>query len=278
MAKSAFGTAFAIGLAMASSVGAATDSGLVTGSAVYKLSLEDGGGAMDDVTGSMTTTLTRDCDVYRTEMSLSADFEGPPGAIPMAIDAVALEGATTLDFDMTGKLASMEIERAKGTATTAADGVTVVLEEPEAKTRTIDAKAIFPLAMIRQSIEAAKAGESLAEFTLYDGSGHGRDVWLVSVAIGAPAESTHDSDEDAPFAAGLGFSDMAKWQMVFSYFPRGASGDLTPSFASKAIVYENGFAQAASYDFGEFAMHLTLEEFSPIPPVPCPPSDQNPQK
>jgi hypothetical protein len=250
---------------------ASAEVALVTGSAVYGLSLEDDSGAMGGVKGSMTAAVTLDCDTYRSVTSLDADLEGPMGTLPLAMKGDVLENDDSLVFDIRGKFATMEIERAKGTATRTDDGIAVELTEPETTTRTVEGDIIFPLAMLRAAVEAAKAGETLVDFALYDGSGYGRDVWLVSVTIGAaPEAGDDDSGEEALFAAGLGFADMQRWQMAFSYYPSDATGDLTPTFSSRAVVYENGFAQAASYDFGEFALRLKLEEFSPVPPEPCP--------
>lgn len=266
--KTALGLTMAVAVASACPAMAAPE--MVTGAVVYDLTLEDKGGMLSGVTGSMTAQMTRDCDTYWTESSLSAEFEGPTGAMTMEMSSVVSETADSLGFDILGKFASIEVDRAEGTATRTEDGVSVALSEPETGTHTVAGDVVFPLGMITGSIAAAKAGESLASFVVYDGSGHGRDVWLVSVIIGAPMDPASDEDEEALFAAGLGFADMARWRMVFSYFPREASGDQTPVFTSTAVVYENGFVQAASYDFGEFAIRLTLEEFSPIPPTPCP--------
>ena len=250
--------------------GAAAAPALVTGSAVYGLSLEDESGTMGGVTGSMTAVLTRDCDTYRSTTSLVADFEGPMGSLPLDMESDVYEKADSLVFDIRGEFASMEIERARGEATRTDGGIAVALTEPKTETRTVDGDVIFPLAMMGAAVAAAKAGKTLVDFSVYDGSGHGRDVWLVSVTIGAAPESGDESGDDALFAAGLGFSGMDRWQMGFSYYPADATGDLTPAFSSSAVVYENGFAQAASYDFGEFALRLKLEEFSSIPPEPCP--------
>ncbi|MCB1488288.1 MAG: DUF1849 family protein [Bauldia sp.] len=270
MARSILAIAAAVAVGMAVT-DASAEVPLVTGSAVYGLSIEgDGGGAMGGVEGSMTMTITLACDTYRSVTSLDADFDGPMGSLPLSIKSDVLENADSLVFDIRGAFALAEIERAKGTATRTDGGISVKLNEPAKETRSVEGDVVFPLAMISAAVEAAKAGETLIDFVTYDGSSNGRGVWLVSVTIGpAPEPGEDDSGEEALFAAGLGFADMQRWQMTFSYYPRDATGDVTPSFSSRAVVYENGFAQAASYDFGEFALQLTLDEFSPIPPEPC---------
>ena len=42
-----------------------------------------------------------------------------------------------------------------------------------------------------------------------------------------------------------------------------------PAFQSLAMMFENGFANAALYDFSEFATKLKLVEFKPSEPTGC---------
>jgi hypothetical protein len=146
-------------------------------------------------------------------------------------------------------------------------GLSVSLTEPESGTFKFDGEVLFPMAMTRAVIRAAEAGERFVEYTTYDGSGFGREHWLVSVVI---AEADEDSGDDAAFAEGLGFGDMSRWRMTFNYFAPEPGDEMTPTFSTDAIVYKNGFSQAAVYDFGQFAMALELVEFKPIAPEPCP--------
>ena len=243
---------------------------LVTGVAVYDIGLapiKEGG--MSSVTGTMTARLEQDCDAYVTEASLDAEIVGPDGTtLPLSVVSSHRETSDSLDFDMATRLADVVVDAARGVATRGAGGVSVAIEEPAKEIVNLDGSPLFPVAMLEASIAAAKAGETFREFRAFDGTGKGSEVWTVSVLI-TPAGKAADEDE-ALFAAGLGFGDMARWRMALSYFPPGATGEQTPAFSTSMIVYENGFAQAAVYDLGEFAMSLTLTEFQPVPPKPCP--------
>ncbi len=244
---------------------------LVTGLAVYEVGLDpskDSGVAA--ITGTMSARLERDCDTYVTEAELNADLTGPDGvSLPLHVVSSHSENGSNLTFELTTSLADMEVDHARGTATRDADGVSVALTEPAQRTFEIDGDALFPVAMIEAAIAAAKAGETFREFRTFDGTGKGEEVWTVSVLI-TPAGGEDENEDDALFAAGLGFEDMARWRMGLSYFPPGLGGEQTPAFSTSMVVYENGFAQAAVYDLGEFAMSLKLIEFSPIAPKPCP--------
>jgi hypothetical protein len=244
---------------------------LVTGVAVYEVGLgpsKDGGVA--DVTGMMTAKIVRECETYITEAELAADIAGDEGvSLPLKVVSTHRETPTSLAFDITTSLSGREVDRAVGMATREGDTLTVALDAPSTRQFTIDGDALFPVEMLEAAIAAARAGDTFREFRTFDGTGKGEEVWTVSVLLGPAGEDQADED-DTLFAAGLGFEDLARWRMGLSYFPPGSGGEQTPAFSTSMVVYENGFAQAAVYDLGAFAMSLKLVEFSPVAPKPCP--------
>lgn len=250
---------------------AAAQPPLVTGLAVYEVGLDPSKSAgLGAITGTMTARIERDCDVWITEAELDADIASADGmSLPLRVVSSHRETGESLTFDVTTLLADMEVDRASGAATLTADGISVALKEPETRDLTLPGKILFPVAMLEAAIAAAKSGEKFREFRTFDGTGNGEEIWTVSALI-TPVRAGEENEDAALFAAGLGFEDMARWRMGMSYFPPGSGGEQTPAFSTSMVVYENGFAQAAVYDLGEFAMSLTLSEFSPIAPKPCP--------
>ncbi|HET7714884.1 MAG TPA: DUF1849 family protein [Bauldia sp.] len=263
-----FGVAFLAGLLFS---GPAVAEDLVTGLAVYEVGLDPSKGeGVASISGTMSARLLRECDTYVTEAELEADLTGLDGAtLPLIVVSSHAETAKSLSFELTTTLGGMQVDHAAGTATRNDQGISVTLKEPTEREFTLEGDALFPVAMLEAAIAAAKAGETFREFSTFDGTGRGEEVWTVSVLI-TPVDEDDQDEEDALFAAGLGFEDMARWRMALSYFPPGANGEQTPAFSTSMVVYENGFAQAAVYDLGEVAMQLKLIEFSPIPPKPCP--------
>ncbi|MCB1502358.1 MAG: DUF1849 family protein [Bauldia sp.] len=240
----------------------------MTGLAIYDVSLDpDKASGLAAITGTMTVSLERECAAYLTAAELDARLTGGEGvALPLYVSSRHVETEDRLEFDITSSLAGIDIDRAKGVATRQGNGIDVALEEPGKRTAHIDGDALFPLALIAAAIDAAEAGETFREFRTFDGTGKGEEVWTVSALI-TPAG---DTPEDGEFAAGLGLADMPHWRMGLAYFPPGRGGEQTPAFSTNMIVYQNGFAQAAVYDLGEFALRLTLAEFRPLPEKPCP--------
>lgn len=245
---------------------------LITGSAIYELELdpEKGGTVeMGDVSGQMRLSLLLDCKAYRVDASLDAAFSSPQGAaLPMKMTSTLVEEGDTLHFDLNGTLAGVAVERAVGIARRTGDGLRVSLTQPTVAEKSFDGPVLFPVAMIDAVIAAARAGKSFADFKVFDGSGHGEEVWSVSVVIGK-VPGNADLGEEALFAAGLGFERIDRWHMTFSYFPPSAGGEQAPAFSTKGIVYANGFTLASVYDLGPIALRLRLVEFKPIAPKPC---------
>ena len=251
--------------------GPAAAEDLITGTATYELSLDASKGtAISSVSGRMIQSIPRNCDSYEMSADLSADLTGVSGAkLPLTMKSTSVEDERTLTFDVTAKAGPIVSERARGTATKNADGVTVVLTAPAAKTIELEGDALFPAAMARKLVSDAKAGKRFATYHVFDGGGHGSTVWSVSAAIGVP-ESVQESNEETEFASALGLAALQRWPMRLSYFPStGTTGEPQPAFAADGVVYANGFTSAAVYDYGQFAFRLTLVEFTPAPPTPC---------
>lgn len=257
----------AAGLACGPSPAAAEP--LITGIATYALELAPGEeSAAALISGDMTYALKRDCTAYRIEAALDMVLTGVGGnSVPMTMRSTLIEDGAALDFDLSGEMAGTAIEEAEGVATQTGDGLTVAVSSPAEKTFAVPGPVLFPVGMVEAAIAAAKAGRTFADFQVFDGSGHGEEVWALSVLI-APVPASEDLGEEALFASGLGFGDLDRWRMTFTYFKPGGA-DQTPAFSTEAIVYANGFALATVYDLGPVALKLKLIDFSPVPPKPC---------
>lgn len=241
---------------------------LITGVAIYAITLDPGKpGQLADVSGTMEASLTFDCDAYTTDVVLSAKMVPPSGPeLPMDLRSTTVERGDTFSFDIKGTLGAAEFGSAEGQATRSGDKLTVKLTAPAEATHEHVGRVLFPVELTVAAIDAALKGERFFETGVFDGSGKGDEIWNASVLIADAAKAL--DEEEALFAAGLGLEDLRRWKMTFSYFPP-KRGDETPAFSAGLVVYENGFAQAATYDFGLFAMKMTLTEFKPIPPKPC---------
>ena len=253
-------------------VGKAVAEDIITGTATYEVSLDSSKGtAVGGVSGRMIQSIRRNCGTYELSADLSADLAGANGAkLPLRMTSTAVEDERTLTFDVSAKFGPVVFEQASGTATKNADGLTVVLTAPEAKTIDLKGDILFPVAIAQKLVRDARAGEHFGIYRVFDGGGHGMAAWSVSAVIGDPSIA-RESAEEMEFASALGLAALKRWPMRLSYFPAAeATGEPQPVFAADGVVYENGFTSAAIYDYGQFAFRLTLVEFTPAPPTPCP--------
>jgi hypothetical protein len=250
-------------------VSAAAAEPLATGTAVYEVSLDGGDAAIAGLSGRMTAALEHECGVWRSSTELTADLTGADGtSLDLLVNSHHVEDPDSLNFALETSIGGMAVDSAKGVASKDADGIEVALSEPKEQRYSVAGDILFPVALVEAAIAAAKAGETFRAYRTFDGTGHGQEAWSVSVLI-TPASDSDFDEEEREFAKSIGLDRLDRWRMTLSYFPPG-SGEQTPVYSATMVVYENGFAQAAVYDLGTFAMRLRLVEFSPSPPKPCP--------
>jgi hypothetical protein len=144
---------------------------------------------------------------------------------------------------------------ADGRAQEDAAGVSVDLAKPEKKRIALGA-VVFPSEHMRRIIAAARAGKSLVEVAVYDGSETGEKVYNTLTVIGREIAA----GERPPADAAAGKQELAalkRWPVTVSYFDRakaGTDGEQTPAYAITFEVYDNGVARALKLDYGDFTL------------------------
>src|SRR5882672_8295547 len=73
-----------------------------------------------------------------------------------------------------------------GVAERVGDHITVKLKQPVTKTFNLEGNVVFPTEQIQKIIQAARAGKSVLELTVYDGSDNGEKVYSTLSVIGQP--------------------------------------------------------------------------------------------
>jgi hypothetical protein len=180
------------------------------------------------------------------------------------------EGAArSLRFDSQNYLDRKLVDSVDGHADKSPEGVTVTLAKPNPKTMDIGT-AVFPSEHMRRIIAAARAGETLLEVTVYDGSETGDKVYHSLTVIGKRIAPNEPAPTDAA-AGNAAFAGLARWPVTISYFDRdqhGNSGEQTPVYAISFEAYENGVARALVLDYGDFTVagDLTALEMKNVKP------------
>ncbi len=148
----------------------------------------------------------------------------------------------------------------------------VDLAKPEHKVLDLDAGVVFPTEHMVRVIAAARAGKTILDFPVYDGSETGDKVFDTLTVIGqklAPNERKHaDAAADEPKLA-----DVPRWPVTISYFDKTEKakiGEQTPAYAIGFELYENGISRALSLDYNDFVVTGKLTSLEIKDAKPCP--------
>ena len=94
------------------------------------------------------------------------------------------EAAKKYSFNSQNLLNEKQTEAVDGNAARTGQAVKVTLTKPGPKTFALPGDAVFPTDHMRRIIEAARAGKTLLEFPVYDGSDNGQKLYNTLTVIG----------------------------------------------------------------------------------------------
>jgi len=145
-----------------------------------------------------------------------------------------------------------------GSAERKASAVSVDLKQPKDKTFTVPADVVFPTEHMRRIVEAARAGKTILEFPVYDGSESGEKLYNTLTVIGQPIDPAKHPVTDAgakiPALAG-----MTRWPVTISYFEKKSAeaeqkGEQTPVYSIAFELYDNGISRALTLYYSDFSI------------------------
>jgi hypothetical protein len=130
---------------------------------------------------------------------------------------------------------------------------------------------VFPTEHMVRVSSAARAGQSILSFPVYDGSETGDKVFDTLTVIGrqiAPSERNH-----ADAAAGESkLAAVPRWPVTISYFERGKANkdsEQTPAYAISFELYANGISRALTLDYNNFVIDGKLTSLDVKDIRPC---------
>ena len=172
------------------------------------------------------------------------------------------EGGDAKSFKFTSEnfLDQNLVDFVDGNAEHGAGATAIKLAKPEHKALDIDAAVVFPTEHMVRVIEAARAGKSILDFPVYDGSETGEKVYDTLTVIGrkiAPDEHEHDdAAAEEPKLAGV-----PRRLVTISYFDKAKAQKNSEQMPVDAIgfeLYENGISRALSLDYNDFVVTAKL--------------------
>jgi EipB-like len=215
------------------------------------------------------------CDGYTSEFRQVSEMESGEDKVTLSdLRSTSWEDGAgkTYRFKIDARMNETDSSPVDGVAERTGDHVTVKLKLPEEKTFTLDGNTVFPTQQIERIVEAARAGKSVLELTVYDGSDNGEKVYNTLSVIGQPIPGDRTIAAPDPSTANDVMKSLTRWPVTVSYYDRDAKakdGEQTPVYAMSFELYENGVSRALMLDYNDFVISGALGKFDVKDSKPC---------
>jgi hypothetical protein len=268
----AFGSAFS-----GSRADAGANSPFLPHQALYELSLvKSRGGSIDSARGRILYTFTGNaCEGYTSEFRQVSELQSGEDKVTLSdLRSTSWEDAEgkSYRFKIDSRMNDTDSNPVDGVAERTGDHVTVKLKQPQAKTFTLDGSTVFPTQQIQRIIEAARAGKSVLELTVYDGSDNGEKVYNTLSVIGQAIPGDKVIATPDPSTTSEAMKSLTRWPVTVSYYDhdtKPADGEQTPVYSMSFELYEDGVSRSLMLDYNDFVVSGVLGKFDVKDSKPC---------
>jgi hypothetical protein len=215
------------------------------------------------------------CEGYTSEFRQVSEMDSGEGKVTLSdLRSSSWEDGAgkSYRFKIASRMNDSDSSPVDGVAERIGDHITVKLKQPETKTFTLDGSTVFPTEQIQRIIAAAKAGKSLLELTVYDGSDNGEKVYNTLSVIGQAIPGDRSIASPDPSTQNDVMKSMTRWPVTVSYYDRDAKsndGEQTPVYAMSFELFENGVSRALVLDYNDFVVSGALGRFDVRDSKPC---------
>jgi hypothetical protein len=246
--------------------------------ALYDLSLvkSRGSNAINSARGRILYNFSGSaCEGYTSEFRQVSELESGEDKVTLSdLRSTSWEDGAgkSYRFKIETRMNDSDASPVDGVAERVGDHVTVKLKQPQAKTFTLDGDTVFPTQQIQRIIEAARAGKSVLELTVYDGSDNGEKVYNTLSVIGQPIPGNRRIASPDPSTENEAMKSLTRWPVTVSYYDRGAKateGEQTPVYSMSFELFENGVSRALVLDYNDFVISGALGKFDIKDSKPC---------
>jgi EipB-like len=265
-------------VARGSAAAADTPVVLVPHRAIYDLSLGEtrGNSQIAGVRGRILYDFDGNaCEGYSLEFRQVSELDTGEGKQSTSdLRSTTWEDAAAKSFKFTSEnfvnenlVDSVDGHAEHGSAATAVD-----LSKPEHKNLDLDPAVVFPTEHMVRVIDAARAGKSILDFPVYDGSETGDKVFNTLTVIGKKLEPNERRHDDAA-ADEPKLAAVPRWPVTISYFEKGKdaeNSEQTPIYAIGFELYDNGISRALTLDYNDFVVTGKLTSLEIKKAKPCP--------
>jgi hypothetical protein len=215
------------------------------------------------------------CEGYTSEFRQVSEMDSGEGKVTLSdLRSTSWEDGDgkSYRFKIDTRMNDTDSSPVDGVAERTGDHVTVKLKQPVTKTFTIDGSTVFPTEQIQRIIEAARAGKSVLELQVYDGSDNGEKVYNTLSVIGQPIPGDRTVASPDPSTASDVMKSMTRWPVTVSYYDHDANAkdsEQTPVYAMSFELYENGVSRALMLDYNDFVISGAMGKFDVKDSKPC---------
>src|SRR3984885_8691832 len=194
------------------------------------------------------------CEGYTSEFRQVSELESGEDKVTLSdLRSTAWEDGAgkSYRFKIDARMNDTDSSPVDGVAERTGDHITVKLKQPVAKTFTLDGSTVFPTEQIQRIIQAARAGKSLLELTVYDGSDNGEKVYNTLSVIGQPIPGDRTIAAPDPSTTSDVMKSLTRWPVTVSYYDRetkAKEGEQTPVYSMSFELFENGVSRALVLD------------------------------
>jgi hypothetical protein len=262
----------------ASPAGAATSGVFLPHQALYELSLvkSRGSNSINSARGRILYNFSGSaCEGYTSEFRQVSELDSGEGKVTLSdLRSTSWEDGAgkSYRFKIDTRMNDADSSPVDGIAERSGDRITVKLKAPVAKTFTLDGATVFPTEQIQRIIAAARAGKSVLELMVYDGSDNGEKVYNTLSVIGQPIPGDRTIATPDPSTANDVMKTLTRWPVTVSYYDRDAKardGEQTPVYAMSFELFENGVSRALVLDYNDFVISGALGKFDVKNTKPC---------
>ena len=252
---------------------------LVPHRAVYdlKLSKSNGSHGIEAVRGRILYDFSgNSCEGYELQFRQVSELDSGEGKRALSdLRSTTWEDGEAKKFrfnseNLTDDKTADEVDGHAERETTA---VKVDLTKPKGKNFTIPVGAVFPTEHMRRIIAAARAGKSILEFPVYDGSETGEKLYNTLTVIGKAIAPGQKPPEDAT-ATQPALAKLTRWPVSISYFEQEdekaqQGGEQTPVYTISFELYEDGISRALQLAYSDFTISGEMTSLELKKEKPC---------
>jgi hypothetical protein len=248
---------------------------LVPHRAIYDLKLSQARGKrpIEGVRGRILYDFAgNECEGYALQFRQVSEIDTGEGKIAMSdLRATTWEegSAKAFRFNSQNFLNDKLVDAVDGRAERGTADTGVSLSKPDPKTFALQSGINFPTEHIRRIITAARAGTTILELPVFDGSENGEKVYetlsVIGHAIAPDVRKPTDAAAQEPALANL-----TRWPVTISYFDKSVTGgEQTPVYSIAFELYENGISRALTLDYNDFVVAGEMTKLEVKPTAAC---------